>query len=44
MIARCGAARHYPPYMVHKGGEFQNGHISAWFGRFDYARREGWSN
>ena len=36
--------RHYPPYMIHKGGEFQNGHIKNWFPRFDYARREGWLN
>ena len=30
--------------MIHKDGEFQNGHIKNWFPRFDYARREGWLN
>ena len=30
--------------MIHKGGEFQDGHIKNWFPRFDYARREGWLN
>jgi hypothetical protein len=34
----------YPPSMISPGGEQQNGPISQWFPRFDYAREEGWLN
>jgi hypothetical protein len=34
----------YPPYMIHPGGEFQDGNISQWFPRFEYAREQGWLN
>jgi hypothetical protein len=35
---------HYPPTLIKPGGEFQDGPISQWFPRFDYARKEGWLN
>eukprot|EP01052_Picozoa_sp_SAG31_P003170 SAG31_NODE_119_length_23948_cov_9.957105_17_plen_481_part_00 len=33
---------HYAPYMIKPGGEFQDGNVSQWFRRLEFARREGW--
>eukprot|EP01050_Picozoa_sp_SAG11_P023073 SAG11_NODE_4533_length_1862_cov_1.394214_1_plen_284_part_10 len=43
-IAMFETYTHYPPYMIHHGGEFQDGHISQWYPRFEFARKEGWLN
>jgi hypothetical protein len=38
------ADTHYAPYMIKPGGEFQDGSVSQWFGRLEFARKEGWLN
>ena len=35
---------HFPPYMIAPGSGFQDGPISRWFPRFEYARKAGWLN
>ena len=38
------ADTHYAPYMIHPGGEFQDGSVSQWSPRLEFARKEGWLN
>ena len=35
---------HYAPYMIKPGGEFQDGSVSQWSPRLEFARKEGWLN
>ena len=38
------ADTHYAPYMIKPGGEFQDGSVSQWSPRLEFARKEGWLN